>query len=69
MKTLPRHPYLRNIVSYCCETQDLNVRPGRPAYGDWLRQFGFKVPVEGDLLEFPADFDEKELMVFILRWS
>ena len=68
MKTLPKYPYLKNIVSYCCETQDLKVRPGSPSYRDWLLQFGFKVPVD-DHLEFPDDFDEKELMLFILRWS
>lgn len=42
---------------------------GTPHYVNWLGQFGFKVPVEGDHLEFTDDFDERELMVFILRWA
>lgn len=81
MKTLPKIPYLGNIAAYYRETHDCEpVSPrksasrrliglGTPHYRDWLLQFGFKVPVEGDLLEFPADFTDQQLTLFILRWS
>jgi hypothetical protein len=42
---------------------------GTPEFRDWLRQFGFKVPVRGDYLEFPDDFSEQQLLLFVLRWS
>lgn len=65
MKTLPRYPCLKNLVAaYNAE----GGRIGTPQYVDWLRQFGFKVPVE-DNLEFPDDFPDQELFLFILRWS
>lgn len=77
MKTLPKYPYLRNIGSHYRETHECEpinsigkrrVGLGTPHYRNWLGQFGFKVPV-GDHLEFSDDFDEKEFMLFILRWS
>jgi hypothetical protein len=44
-----------------------------PLYHDdyitYLKSFGFRVPIEFGTLEFPDDFSEKDLMMFILRWS
>jgi hypothetical protein len=77
MKTLPKYPYFQNIVTHYRETHECEpirsigkrrVGLGTPHYRNWLEQFGFKVPVREDL-EFPDDFDEKELMLFILRWA
>lgn len=67
MKTLPKRPYLQNIVTYYRETHSI---PGLgPNYSNWLRQFGFKVPIEGEYLEFPDDFSDKDLTLFVIKWS
>ena len=67
MKTLPKLPYIQNIVDY------YHTSTGRWAFSDeyryWLRQFGFKVPIQGDYLEFPDDFPDEKITLFILRWS
>ena len=66
MKTLPKLPYLQNIVA---EYLNGGAWPVGPEYKYWLAQFGFKVPVQGDYLEFPDDFSEKALLMFILRFG
>lgn len=69
MKTLPKLPYLQNIV-----TEYRRMHPdwsylANGSYKTWLSQFGFCVPVKGDYLEFPDDFSDHDLMLFVLRWS
>jgi hypothetical protein len=68
-KTLPQYPYLQNIVAaYRSEYGHNPV--ANDHYRTWLRQFGFTVPVPSfDQLEFPDDFSDEQLMLFILRWS
>lgn len=69
MRTLPIHPYLQNIVRHY---QDIYGPFSRSyeSYRPWLAQFGFVVPVRNmNQLEFPDDFSEQELMMFILRWA
>lgn len=67
MKKLPILPYIRNIVNY------YHTSTGKWSAGDeyrfWLRQFGFKVPIVGDYLEFPDDFPDEKITLFVLRWS
>lgn len=67
MKTLPKLPYIQNIVAH------YHTSTGKWSLGDeyryWLRQFGFAVPIMGDYLEFPDDFTDQDLALFILRWS
>lgn len=69
MKTVPQLPYLQNIVRHW------NSTGNRLAYSDeyikYLKQFGFKVPVDimNDYLEFPDDFSDEDLMLFVLRWQ
>lgn len=82
MKTLPVNPYLLNIVNYfhelrggphykggirvrICEMYNID----EDEYPNWLRQFGFKVPIENDRLEFSHNFPDEKLLLFILRWS
>jgi hypothetical protein len=70
MTKLPDYPYLQNIVSYYRKMTD---NSNGPLYHDdyitYLKSFGFRVPIEFGTLEFPDDFSEKDLMMFILRWS
>lgn len=72
MKILPKLPYIQNIVTH------YHKETGRWAFPDWafsdeykywLRQFGFAVPIRGDYLEFPDEFPDEKLTLFILRWS
>lgn len=67
MKTLPTRPYLQNIVSNFHAQGGHSI--GTTYYREWLSQFGFTVPISGDYLEFPDDFSDQELFMFILRWS
>lgn len=72
MKTLPQYPYLQNIVSVY--RREYGLHDNDPVASDhyitWLRQFGFTVPVSSfDQLEFPDDFPDKDLTLFLLRWS
>ena len=67
MKSLPSRPYLKNIVREYRSQGHKGM--GTPQYRDWLRQFGFKVPVRDDYLEFPDEFSEQQLLLFVLRWS
>lgn len=74
MKTLPARPYLTNIASHYLQEKDMDgpwqgVGLVYEEYIPWLKQFGFKVPVEDDILEFPDNIDDKELIMFVLRWS
>ena len=68
MKLLPKYPYLQNLET------EYTALPGYMGfagyhYRDWLMQFGFKVPVMGDYLEFPDDFCEKKLLLFKIRFG
>jgi hypothetical protein len=75
MKTIPQHPYLQNIVA------EYHRQHGTPNIFDdndhlrfndyikWLKQFGFRVPMDFHKIEFPDDFPDDELLLFILRWS
>lgn len=72
MKRIPKMPYINNLLRY----YRFNMGPvfalrqnGIMQYHDWLKQFGFSVPVMGDYLEFPDDFSDAKLTLFILRWS
>lgn len=67
MKKLPKLPYLQNIVIYYHTTH--KTQYFKSNYRDWLSQFGFRVPVEGDYLEFPNDFSDKDITLFVLKWS
>jgi len=69
MKTLPQYPYLQNIVRHWHTLG--NSYAGTDEYINYLKQFGFAVPVDimKDQLEFPDDFDDKDLMLFMLRWA
>lgn len=73
MKTLPINPYLQNIVRHYRDTYGLFTHGPDGTYElyrPWLAQFGFVVPVRNkDQLEFPDDFSDRDLMMFILRWS
>jgi hypothetical protein len=67
MKTLLTRPYLQNIVAeYHRQKGSLDYKNDYPA---WLCQFGFQVPIMNDHLEFPDDFPDDELVMFVLRWS
>lgn len=67
MKTLPKLPYIRNIVTY------YHTSTGKwlidAEYPNWLRQFGFTVPIRGDYLEFPDNFSDEDFLMFMLKWS
>lgn len=70
MKKLSDYPYLQNIVSHYNKMNDNHNGPlTRDDYITYLKTFGFKVPIDFGTLEFPDDFSEKDLMMFILRWS
>lgn len=66
MKTLPKLPYIQNIVNYYHEQHGPMFTK---EYRDWLSQFGFAVPIRDDFLEFPDDFSDHDLTLFVLRWS
>lgn len=69
MKTLPINPYLQNIARHYKDLHGPFSRSYKQ-YRPWLAQFGFVVPVKDkDQLEFPDDFSEQDLIMFILRWS
>jgi hypothetical protein len=70
MKRLPKLPYLQNLVAaYRKEHGFDTARSVTDHYREWLRQYGFKVPIEGDYLEFPDDFSDEKLLLFKLKWS
>jgi hypothetical protein len=69
MKLIPKNPYLENIMAHYCECVSTELGIARPVYREWLKSFGFKVPVRTDYLEFPDDFPEHDLTMFMLRWS
>jgi hypothetical protein len=67
MKRLPKLPYIQNIVAhYHRQTGDWTFGNEYPA---WLKQFGFSVPIYNDYLEFPDEFTEEELLLFMIRWG
>lgn len=68
MKTLPKLPYIQNIVDHYHTSTGIWML-GNSEYRNWLRQFGFAVPIRGDYLEFPDDFSDQDLTLFVLRWS
>lgn len=68
MKTLPKLPYLQNIVQEY-RKQSAAANFDQKDYIQWLQQFGFAVPVREDRLEFPDEFSDEQLMMFILRFS
>ena len=68
MKTLPQYPYLQNIVAeYHRQRGTPNVFDAND-YHKWLGQFGFRVPMDFDKIEFPDDFSDQDLLLFVLRW-
>lgn len=69
MKTLPQLPYLQNIVRHWHSTGNQYI--GTDDYVEYLKQFGFQVPVDimKDYLEFPDNFNDQDLTLFVLRWS
>jgi hypothetical protein len=68
MKTLPQRPYLQNIVRAYSQQGHRGV--GTKHYRTWLAQHGFRVPVQyNDKLEFPDEFSEQDLTLFILKWG
>lgn len=68
MKTLPKHPFIQNLAAaYRAETKETMLL--NPEYRNWLSQFGFAVPVYGDELQFPDDFPDDQLILFMLKWS
>lgn len=71
MKTLPMLPYLQNIRNEWHRQSDgvPIIADGGAGYREFLRSFGFCVPVRNACLEFPDDFSDHDLMLFVLRWS
>ena len=73
MKTLPKLPYIQNIVSeWHRHNGGKTFFTGQQMgdeYREFLKTFGFKVPVTGDYLEFPDDFPDEKITLFVLRWS
>ena len=71
MKTLPHYPYLQNIVAeYRRQNGFLSGDYiSSDKYREWLSQFGFKVPADFHVLEFPDDFPDEKLILFLLKWS
>jgi hypothetical protein len=73
MKELPLYPYLRNIVSYFYSIHGhgasvMRSRKDYEYYVQWMRQFGFEFPATSQVLKFPDDFSDEDLMMFKLRW-
>lgn len=68
MKKLPRDPYLQKIVAEWRTIKPVDPYTGYD-YINWLRTHGFSTPVTGDYLEFPDDFSDQDLVIFILKWS
>lgn len=72
MKLIYKKPIIYNLVH---EYRNIygpifsNKNSGIIKYHEWLKQFGFSVPVRGDYLEFPDDFSDQQITAFILRWS
>lgn len=72
MKRIPNHPYLQNIVAEWqnqCAWHKVDAYLSYDAYHAYLKQFGFVVPINSDYLEFPDDFPDEKLMMFMLRWG
>lgn len=73
MKRIPTHPYIQNIVRewHRMHQDDYNSINSYldGSYRKWLGTHGFKTPVVGDHLEFPDNFSDHELLLFILKWS
>ena len=72
MKCLPSQPYIENLRTYYLRNVGPIFGAGNTSiikYQEWLKQYGFEVPVRGTFLIFPDDFDDNELLLFILRWS
>lgn len=68
MRRLPREPYLENILKNWYDSG--NELAGTDEYIEYLKTFGFVVPVQhGKWLDFPDDFDDRKLVSFIMRWS
>ena len=67
MKTLPQHPYLQNIVAEYHRQRGTTVFDYND-YRKWLKQFGFRVPMDFHKIEFPDDFSDQDLLLFVLRW-
>lgn len=68
MKTLPQYPYLQNIVAEYRRQRGTTVFDNDD-YCKWLKQFGFRVPLDFHKIEFPDDFSDQDLLLFVLRWS
>ena len=74
MRTLPARPYLTNIAEQYLREKGASgpwqgVGLVYEEYISWLKQFGFKVPVEDNILEFSDNVSDKDLTMFILKWS
>ena len=66
-KTLSASPYLWHMAY---AFQDIGEHfVGSKEYSEWLSTHGFKVPVEGNILEFPDTFTDQDILVFVLKWS
>lgn len=68
MKRLPVLPYLNNMVEYYRKNYG-SIYNHHDAYVEWLKTFGFKVPIDKNNIEFPDDYSDEQLIAFILRWS
>jgi len=69
MKTLPQYPYLQNIVAEYHRQTGPRPTIDINHYVNWLKQFGFLVPMDFDNLVFPDDFPDQDLLLFVLRWA
>lgn len=72
MKQIPKLPYIHNLWRH----YRFNFGPvfglgqiGVIQYHEWLKQFGFTVPIKGQYLEFPDDFPDKKITMFVLKWG
>ena len=68
MKKLPKFPYINNLRREYHEIYGFTFKDFS-SYQVWLKQFGFKVPIRGDYLEFHENITDEDLIAFILRWS
>jgi hypothetical protein len=70
MKTIPTDPYINNIAEEYYRVTGNKPWEDSKNFREWAKQFRFKIPLENwDVFQFPDDFSDEELILFILRWS
>lgn len=72
MKKIPKIPIIFNLIeewSRCHPDIKKGIIYSYDEYIDWFRQFGFKMPIDSDYLEFPDDYPDEKISMLILKWS